>query len=135
MKMARPVEELGRELFPDVHIGQADFAATVLMALGTIARLESERTRDCFHAESIISSGAFPACGFAWTKIAPNWRMMSEAAYAARCTVNLANAANAELESMNSLLADSVELDTHARTPMMLIAHPLSGLNRANGFG
>jgi len=40
MKMARPVEELGRELFPDVPMDQADLAATVLMALGTIARLD-----------------------------------------------------------------------------------------------
>lgn len=37
MKQARPIEELGRELFPDAP-HEADAAATVLMALGTIAR-------------------------------------------------------------------------------------------------
>jgi ATP-dependent helicase YprA (DUF1998 family) len=39
MKQARPVEELGRDLFPDAS-GEADEAATVLMALGSIARLD-----------------------------------------------------------------------------------------------
>lgn len=39
MKQARPVEELGRDLFPDAP-GEADAAATVLMALGSIARLD-----------------------------------------------------------------------------------------------
>jgi hypothetical protein len=39
MKQARPVEELGRDLFPDAP-GEADAAVTVLMALGSIARLD-----------------------------------------------------------------------------------------------
>jgi ATP-dependent helicase YprA (DUF1998 family) len=38
MKQARPIEELGRELFPDAP--KADAAATVLMALGSMARLD-----------------------------------------------------------------------------------------------
>ena len=37
MKQARPVEELGRDLFPDAP-QEADAAATVLMALGSMAR-------------------------------------------------------------------------------------------------
>jgi ATP-dependent helicase YprA (DUF1998 family) len=41
MKQARPVEKLGRELFPDAP-AQADGAATVLMALGSIARIDSK---------------------------------------------------------------------------------------------
>jgi len=39
MKQARPVAELGHELFPDAP-AQADGAATVLMALGSMARLD-----------------------------------------------------------------------------------------------
>ena len=39
MKQARPVEELGHELFPDAP-AQADSAATVLMALGSMARID-----------------------------------------------------------------------------------------------
>ena len=41
MKQARPVEELGRELFADAP-AQADGAATVLMALGSMARIDSK---------------------------------------------------------------------------------------------
>jgi ATP-dependent helicase YprA (DUF1998 family) len=40
MKQARPVEELGQHLFPDAESSQADSAATVLMALGSIARTD-----------------------------------------------------------------------------------------------
>jgi ATP-dependent helicase YprA (DUF1998 family) len=40
MKQARPVADLGHELFPDVPRTQADAAATVLMALGSIARTD-----------------------------------------------------------------------------------------------
>jgi len=40
MKEARPVEELGRDLFPDATQAEADTAATVLMALGSIARID-----------------------------------------------------------------------------------------------
>lgn len=39
MKQARPVAELGHELFPDAAV-QADSAATVLMALGSMARID-----------------------------------------------------------------------------------------------
>src|SRR5580704_5921908 len=39
MKQARPVEELGHALFPDAP-HEADAAATVLMALGSMARLD-----------------------------------------------------------------------------------------------
>ena len=39
MKQARPVAELGHELFPDAPV-QADSAATVLMALGSMARID-----------------------------------------------------------------------------------------------
>ena len=42
MKQARPVEELGHELFPDASRTEADAAATVLMALGSIARTDSK---------------------------------------------------------------------------------------------
>ena len=42
MKQARPVAELGHELFPDAP-GQADSAATVLMALGSMARIDPKR--------------------------------------------------------------------------------------------
>ena len=41
MKQARPVEEIGRELFPDAP-ELADSAATVLMALGSIARADAK---------------------------------------------------------------------------------------------
>jgi DEAD/DEAH box helicase len=37
MKQARPIEELGQALFPDSPKNEADAAATVLMALGSIA--------------------------------------------------------------------------------------------------
>ena len=40
MKQARPVEELGHELFPDAPAAEADTAATVLMALGSMARID-----------------------------------------------------------------------------------------------
>lgn len=40
MKQARPVEELGHELFPDASPADADGAASVLMALGSIARTD-----------------------------------------------------------------------------------------------
>jgi len=40
MKQARPVHELGDALFQDPEPGRADTAATVLMALGSIARLD-----------------------------------------------------------------------------------------------
>jgi hypothetical protein len=40
MKQARPVEELGHELFPDASPADADAAASVLMALGSIARTD-----------------------------------------------------------------------------------------------
>jgi ATP-dependent helicase YprA (DUF1998 family) len=40
MKQARPVEELSHELFPDASPADADTAATVLMALGSIARTD-----------------------------------------------------------------------------------------------
>lgn len=41
MKQARPVEELGRELFPNASSpAEADAAATVLMALGSMARID-----------------------------------------------------------------------------------------------
>jgi hypothetical protein len=39
MKQARPVQELGSELFPNAPT-EADAAATVLMALGSIARID-----------------------------------------------------------------------------------------------
>ena len=42
MQQARPVEELGRDLFRDAPSPQADAAATVLMALGSMARLDSK---------------------------------------------------------------------------------------------
>jgi ATP-dependent helicase YprA (DUF1998 family) len=42
MKQARPVEELGRDLFPDAPPPQADAAATVLMGLGSMARIDSK---------------------------------------------------------------------------------------------
>lgn len=38
MKQARPIEELGQALFPDSPKPEADAAATVLMALGSIAK-------------------------------------------------------------------------------------------------
>lgn len=41
MKQARPVAELGHELFPDAP-AQADSAATVLMALGSMARIDPQ---------------------------------------------------------------------------------------------
>ena len=40
MKQARPIAELGAELFPDAPQSVADTAATVLMALGSIARTD-----------------------------------------------------------------------------------------------
>ncbi len=40
MKQARPIEELGRHLFPDAPQPVADAAVTVLMALGSIARVD-----------------------------------------------------------------------------------------------
>ncbi|MDO8589232.1 MAG: DEAD/DEAH box helicase [Armatimonadota bacterium] len=40
MKEARPVGELGRELFPAAPAAQADTALTVLLALGSIARTD-----------------------------------------------------------------------------------------------
>ncbi|MEX1250441.1 MAG: hypothetical protein WEA77_04510, partial [Hyphomonas sp.] len=40
MKEACPVRELGRELFPTALAAQADTAVTVLMALGSIARID-----------------------------------------------------------------------------------------------
>ena len=40
MKQAKPVEELGRDLFPDASPSKADAAATALMALGSIARTD-----------------------------------------------------------------------------------------------
>ena len=42
MQQARPVEELGRDLFRDAPSLQADAAATVLMALGSMARIDSK---------------------------------------------------------------------------------------------
>jgi ATP-dependent helicase YprA (DUF1998 family) len=42
MQQAGPVEELGRDLFRDAPSPQADAAATVLMALGSMARLDSK---------------------------------------------------------------------------------------------
>ncbi len=42
MQQARPVEELGRDLFRDAPSPQADAAATVLMALGSMARIDSK---------------------------------------------------------------------------------------------
>lgn len=42
MKQARPVEELGQELFPDASREEADAAATVLMALGSMARPDAK---------------------------------------------------------------------------------------------
>jgi len=38
MQQARPIEELGQQLFPDSPKTEADAAATVLMALGSIAK-------------------------------------------------------------------------------------------------
>lgn len=38
MKQARPIEQIGADLFPDSDSKEADRAATVLMALGSIAR-------------------------------------------------------------------------------------------------
>lgn len=40
MEQAIPVRDLGRQIFPDATPEKADFAVTVLMALGSIARLE-----------------------------------------------------------------------------------------------
>jgi ATP-dependent helicase YprA (DUF1998 family) len=40
MKLARPIAELGGELFPGTPASVADTAATVLMALGSIARVD-----------------------------------------------------------------------------------------------
>lgn len=40
MKQARPVAELGRELFPTSQPEKADAAVTVLMALGSVARVD-----------------------------------------------------------------------------------------------
>jgi ATP-dependent helicase YprA (DUF1998 family) len=42
MKQARPVAELGHVLFPDVPEAPADTAATVLMALGSMARPDTK---------------------------------------------------------------------------------------------
>lgn len=42
MQRARRIDELGKELFPDAPPAQADAAATVLMALGAVARPESK---------------------------------------------------------------------------------------------
>lgn len=42
MKQARPIEELGQALFPDSPKDEADTAATVLMALGSIARPDAK---------------------------------------------------------------------------------------------
>jgi ATP-dependent helicase YprA (DUF1998 family) len=42
MKQARPVEELGRDLFPDAPAQQADAAVTALMAMGSMARIDSK---------------------------------------------------------------------------------------------
>jgi ATP-dependent helicase YprA (DUF1998 family) len=42
MKQARPVEELGHELFPDAPAAEANTAATVLMALGSMARIDTK---------------------------------------------------------------------------------------------
>ena len=40
MKQAIPVADLGHQLFPDARHGKADAAVTVLMALGSVARLD-----------------------------------------------------------------------------------------------
>ncbi|MBT3043412.1 MAG: DUF1998 domain-containing protein [Candidatus Thiodiazotropha sp. (ex Codakia orbicularis)] len=42
MKQARPIDELSTEIFPDVENKQADAALTVLMALGSISRMEPD---------------------------------------------------------------------------------------------
>lgn len=65
MKQARPVEELGRELFADAP-AQADGAATVLMALEAW-RGSIPRGQDSCLAVSITFFAGSPVCGCAWT--------------------------------------------------------------------
>lgn len=70
MKTARPVANLGAELFPDAP----DLAArtvTTLLALGSVAR-QSPRRPACCPAGSTISIAAYPTFGSAWIPIAAN---------------------------------------------------------------
>lgn len=70
MKRARPIQDLGADLFPDVPVEQADAATTVLMALGSVARPDANspgllpcRVHNFFRGLPGLWVCMDPACG------------------------------------------------------------------------
>ena len=113
---------------------EADAAATVLMALGSMARTDPK-------APGLLPCrihNFFRGLAGLWVCMdaaAANLPKTNAAAFAARCTASRANAANAARASMNSIPADSAEPPMRAPIRTMWTALPRSGPSRADACG
>jgi hypothetical protein len=120
MKQALPIAELGRDLFPNVPQSMADTAVTVLMALGSIARVDP-KTPGLLPCRIHNFFRGLPGLWFAWTRIAARSPKRKGMESAARCTASRWSAVIAARGCWSCTHAGTAVPPTQEPIPMTLM--------------
>ena len=134
MTEARPLGELGREMFPNTSEALANAALTTLMALGSLARREPHmpgllpcRIHNFFRGLPGLWVCMDPDCSEAEIDL--------NSQFAERCMGNRENHAGAERAYWSCIPVGTAELHMRGPTPIMSLNLRFCGRNRANALG